>query len=176
MGACAPAKVQPAELTPDVSVVVVEFFTQRRGGVKRIHMLFTKLQQAAANNGSPPRRRESRCAFARKKEKRGSHEEASTMMRKAVLVFAGAMLLATAFVPAVFAQDDSHIRHVLLISIDGMHAAHYLNWSKGPTGVNSGKPFCPQLAELGENGGNSTPTPTSHPPYPFHLLLALAPS
>src|SRR5260370_28906911 len=154
MGACAPAKVQPAELTPDVSVVVVEFFTQRRASVRRIHMRFTELQQAAAINGSPPRRRESRCAFARKKEKRGSHEEASTMMRKAVLICAGAIVLATAFVPAVFAQDDSHIRHVLLISIDGMHAADYLNCFKGVSGRNSGKPFCPQLAQLGENGGN----------------------
>jgi hypothetical protein len=94
-------------------------------------------------------------------------------MRKAVLVFAGAMLLATAFVPAVFAQDDSHIRHVLLISIDGMHAADYLNCSKGVSSVNSGKLFCPQLAELGENGVNYTRTTTSRPSDSFPGLMAL---
>ena len=39
--------------------------------------------------------------------------------------------------------DNNGIQHVLLISIDGMHAADYLNCSKGLSGVNGGKPFCP---------------------------------
>jgi type I phosphodiesterase/nucleotide pyrophosphatase len=97
------------------------------------------------------------------------------MIRKAVLGCAGAMLLAMAFVPAVFAQDrdDSRVRHVLLISIDGMHAVDYLNCSKGIKAVNGGSPYCPQLAELGENGVNYTRTTTSRPSDSFPGLMAL---
>jgi len=61
----------------------------------------------------------------------------------------------------------------LLISIDGMHAADYLNCSKGLSGVNAGKPFCPQLAELGETGVNYTRTTTSRPSDSFPGLMAL---
>ena len=97
------------------------------------------------------------------------------MIRKTVLGCAGAMLLAMAFVPAVFAQDrdDSRVRHVLLISIDGMHAVDYLNCSKGIKAVNGGSPYCPQLAELGENGVNYTRTTTSRPSDSFPGLMAL---
>jgi Type I phosphodiesterase / nucleotide pyrophosphatase len=100
------------------------------------------------------------------------------MIRKAVLAFAGAMLLAVGFVPAVFAQsfgdrDDSHIRHVLLISIDGMHAVDYLNCSQGVSGINGGKSYCPHLAELGENGVNYTRTTSARPSDSFPGLMAL---
>ena len=44
------------------------------------------------------------------------------------------------------------IQHVLLISVDGMHAVDFLNCSKGLAGVNGGQPYCPNLAELGETG------------------------
>jgi len=47
--------------------------------------------------------------------------------------------------------DRNEIRHVLLISIDGMHAVDYLNCKKG---VNGGAPYCPNLAALGETGVN----------------------
>jgi hypothetical protein len=43
-------------------------------------------------------------------------------------------------------KGPSGIRHVLLISIDGMHAVDYLNCSRG---VNGGQPYCPNLAALG---------------------------
>ena len=43
------------------------------------------------------------------------------------------------------AQDNgwskSKVKHVLLISIDGMHAVDYLNCSQGIAGANDGKPF-----------------------------------
>ncbi len=55
-----------------------------------------------------------------------------------------------------FAQHDdwdhnnrSEIRHVLLISVDGMHAVDYFNCSRGMATVNNGAPFCPNLAALG---------------------------
>jgi hypothetical protein len=97
------------------------------------------------------------------------------MVRKAVLGFAAAMLLAMAFVPALFSQDrgDSRVRHVLLISIDGIHAVDYLNCSQGIKGVNGGSPYCPQLAALGESGVNYTRTTTSRPSDSFPGLMAL---
>ena len=92
------------------------------------------------------------------------------MVRKAVLAFAGAMFLATAFVPAVFGQgfgdrDDSHIRHVLLISIDGMHAVDYENCVASNT--------CPHLAALGKTGVTYTRTTTARPSDSFPGLMAL---
>ena len=98
--------------------------------------------------------------------------------RKAVLALAGALFLATAFVPAVFAQQpdafgDRGIRHVLLISIDGMHALDYINCSKGISGVNEGQPYCPHLAELGETGVNYLDASASKPSDSFPGLTAI---
>src|ERR1700722_1495782 len=65
--------------------------------------------------------------------------------------------------------DDDHggskIRHVLLISIDGMHAVDYANCVAAKT--------CPHMAELGETGVNYTRTTTSRPSDSFPGLLAL---
>ena len=70
--------------------------------------------------------------------------------------------------------DGRHrIRHVLLISIDGMHAVDYLNCSKGISGANGGAPYCPNLAELGETGVNYPNTSTSKPSDSFPGLMAL---
>ena len=41
------------------------------------------------------------------------------------------------------------IRHVLLLSIDGMHAVDFYNCVHGVAGVNGGNPYCPNLAALG---------------------------
>jgi hypothetical protein len=84
-----------------------------------------------------------------------------------------ALLLAALSVPSVHAQNNDSfrehhgIRHVLLISVDGMHAVDYLNCSKGIAGANGGEPYCPNLAELGENGVNYLETSTSNPPIHF---------
>ena len=63
--------------------------------------------------------------------------------------------------------DDGHrrIRHVLLISIDGMHAVDYANCVASKT--------CPNLAELGETGVTYTRTSTSRPSDSFPGLMAL---
>lgn len=63
--------------------------------------------------------------------------------------------------------DDNHrrVRHVLLISIDGMHAVDYKNCVASNT--------CPHLAELGETGVNYTRTSTSRPSDSFPGLMAL---
>jgi Type I phosphodiesterase / nucleotide pyrophosphatase len=91
--------------------------------------------------------------------------------RKAVIGFLGAMLLAAAFVSAAFAQGPEHlndrngIRHVLLISIDGMHAVDYENCIASHT--------CPHLAALGKTGVTYTRTTTSRPSDSFPGLMAL---
>ena len=64
-------------------------------------------------------------------------------------------------------SDDGHsrIRHVLLISIDGMHAVDFANCVASNT--------CPTLAELGETGVTYTRTSTSRPSDSFPGLMAL---
>ncbi len=44
------------------------------------------------------------------------------------------------------------VKRVLLISIDGMHAVDFANCASGLAGVNSGAPYCPNLAVLGADG------------------------
>jgi hypothetical protein len=61
--------------------------------------------------------------------------------------------------------DGHKIRHVLLISIDGMHAVDYENCVASNT--------CPTLAALGKTGVNYTRTTTSRPSDSFPGLLAL---
>jgi len=89
--------------------------------------------------------------------------------RKAAIAFAGALLVALAFVPVVFAQehlnDRNGVRHVLLISIDGMHAVDYENCIASNT--------CPHLAALGKTGVTYTRTTTSRPSDSFPGLMAL---
>jgi hypothetical protein len=64
-------------------------------------------------------------------------------------------------------DGDGHrrIRHVLLISIDGMHAVDFANCVASDT--------CPHLAELGETGVTYTRTSTSRPSDSFPGLMAL---
>jgi hypothetical protein len=75
------------------------------------------------------------------------------------------MSLAAIYVVSAVAQstEDKPIHHVLLISIDGMHAVDYLNCSKGVPGVNNGFPYCPNLAKLGVTGVNFVAASTSKP-------------
>lgn len=69
--------------------------------------------------------------------------------------------------------NDHPIRHVLLISIDGMHALDLINCSNGIGGVNGGAPYCPNLAELKSDGVNYLETSTSKPSDSFPGLMAL---
>lgn len=94
---------------------------------------------------------------------------------KKLLAAALSLGLCAVTLPApVQANDDwggrTRIKHVLLISIDGMHALDYLNCSKG---VNGGAPYCPNLAALGETGVNYRDTSTSRPSDSFPGLMAL---
>jgi hypothetical protein len=100
---------------------------------------------------------------------------------KVAPVLAGALsimmtvAITTATAPA-YADGDWHaggIRHVLLVSIDGMHAVDYLNCSRGIKTVNGGAPYCPNLAELGETAVNYLDTSTSRPSDSFPGLTAI---
>jgi hypothetical protein len=69
--------------------------------------------------------------------------------------------------------DRSAIQHVLLISIDGMHAVDFLNCSQGIAGVNNGMPYCPNLAALGTTGVNYVAANTSKPSDSFPGLMSI---
>ena len=82
--------------------------------------------------------------------------------------------LALSMAPHLCAQNLNNrngIRHVLLISIDGMHALDYLNCVSGLG--NNGTTSCPNLAALGKTGVNYTRTTTSRPSDSFPGLMAL---
>ena len=66
------------------------------------------------------------------------------------------------------------IQHVLLLSIDGMHAVDFYNCANGITGVNGGQPYCPNLAALGQTGINYVNTESSKPSDSFPGMAALA--
>ena len=98
---------------------------------------------------------------------------------KKFLAAALSLGLIGATLPApVRANDDDSgkhrkFKHVLLISIDGMHAVDYLNCAKGLSTVNGGAPYCPNLAELGETGVSYRDTSTSKPSDSFPGLTAI---
>jgi len=92
---------------------------------------------------------------------------------------AGVFLLASAVAYNIYAGPQGFggpsygqqgIRHVLLISIDGMHAVDFLNCSQG---INGGSPYCPNMAALALTGVNFLNTSTSKPSDSFPGLMAL---
>jgi hypothetical protein len=95
------------------------------------------------------------------------------MMQRILALCVSALFFAQTL-PARPHDDDRHdVHHVLLISIDGMHAVDFLNCSKGVATINSGDPYCPNLAELAENGVNYTRTSTSKPSDSFPGLMSI---
>jgi hypothetical protein len=80
-------------------------------------------------------------------------------------MLAGAALGATA--------KAADVDHVLLISIDGMHALDYINCASGVSGVNGGQPYCPHLAALRATGLNYLDASTSKPSDSFPGLMAM---
>ena len=90
------------------------------------------------------------------------------------LTMAGALTAPTALPRGVNDSEEGHaIKHVLLISIDGMHAVDYLNCADGVSGVNGGASYCPNLAELGTTGINYRNASTSKPSDSFPGLTAI---
>src|SRR5580698_9739213 len=67
-----------------------------------------------------------------------------------------------------------YVKHVLLLSIDGMHAVDFYNCSHGIAGVNGGDPYCPNMAALSQTGINYVNTESSKPSDSFPGMAALA--
>jgi hypothetical protein len=88
-----------------------------------------------------------------------------------------AVSLLLALLPLGAAAEDhndwekSQIRHVLLISIDGMHAVDFKNCVHGIAGANNGAPYCPNLAALVTTGVNYVGANTSKPSDSFPGLM-----
>jgi hypothetical protein len=68
---------------------------------------------------------------------------------------------------------SKNVKHVLLLSIDGMHAVDFYNCSHGIAGANSGEPYCPNLAALAKTGINYVATTSSKPSDSAPGLMAL---
>jgi hypothetical protein len=91
------------------------------------------------------------------------------------------LLLLTAVTTDVHARPPQNgvggvgnvIRHVLLISIDGMHAVDFINCAHGLSGVNGGEPYCPNLAALKATGINYLNNSTSKPSDSFPGLMSI---
>jgi hypothetical protein len=71
------------------------------------------------------------------------------------------------------AVGSEKIKHVLLLSIDGMHAVDFYNCANGIAGVNGGSPFCPNMAALSQSAINYVGTSSSKPSDSFPGLAAL---
>jgi hypothetical protein len=100
-------------------------------------------------------------------------------MKKVVAILS---LAAAYSAVSAIAQDhnDDHghfgqgrIKHVLLISVDGMHAVDFANCANGISTVNNGQPYCPALAALGKTGINYVAANTSKPSDSFPGLEAI---
>jgi len=94
----------------------------------------------------------------------------------ALAVIAAAALLASS--TQGMAADTStvgsgSIGHVLLLSIDGMHAVDFHNCANGIAGVNGGNAYCPNLTALSQTGINYVATESSTPSDSFPGLAAL---
>lgn len=75
--------------------------------------------------------------------------------------------------PGGWDDKANHIKHVLLISIDGMHSLDFANCASGISGVNGGQPYCPHLASLAQTGINYLYALTPRPSDSFPGLTAL---
>lgn len=84
-----------------------------------------------------------------------------------------ALFASSALAQKTVQKPSSNIQHVLLISIDGMHAVDFLNCASGITTTNNGQPFCPNLAALSATGINYVAASTSKPSDSFPGLTAI---
>jgi len=94
-------------------------------------------------------------------------------MKTAIAVLS---LVAACSAASAVAQDSlgqGPIKRVLLISVDGMHAADFANCAKGISTVNNGDPYCPAIAALGKTGVNYVAASTSKPSDSFPGLTTI---
>jgi predicted AlkP superfamily pyrophosphatase or phosphodiesterase len=92
------------------------------------------------------------------------------MTRRSAALGAGLLAASaslTAHADSNWGPGGNGIKHVLLISIDGMHALDLINCAGGISGVNGGAPYCPNLAALAQTGVKYLDTSTSKPSIRF---------
>jgi len=96
---------------------------------------------------------------------------------KFVQVGAAAMLLIANSFQGMAAGSNNigsaNIKHVLLISIDGMHAVDFYNCANGVAGVNGGYGYCPNMTALSQTGINYVNTTSSKPSDSYPGIMAL---
>ena len=92
-------------------------------------------------------------------------EEVDTLTKRHMATLTFSLTSSAILFSSLALAADLKKNHVLLISIDGMHAVDYENC------VNNGT--CPNLAALGKTGVNYTRTSTSRPSDSFPGLMAL---
>ncbi|MBV9264599.1 MAG: alkaline phosphatase family protein [Acidobacteriaceae bacterium] len=100
----------------------------------------------------------------------------SLSINKVLLAAFAAGALTAAAAPIQNGVEDlasGKIKHVLLISIDGMHAVDFINCARGIPGANDGSPYCPNLALLGATGISYRNASTSKPSDSFPGLTAI---
>jgi Type I phosphodiesterase / nucleotide pyrophosphatase len=99
-------------------------------------------------------------------------------MKSRGMLFAAIALTLMTATHAIAAQTNTpgsgKIKHVLLLSIDGMHAVDFYNCANGITGANGGNPYCPNLAALQATGINYVNANSSKPSDSFPGMAALA--
>jgi Type I phosphodiesterase / nucleotide pyrophosphatase len=91
-------------------------------------------------------------------------------MKKTLVVLSLAVVCA---VGTAVAQTSNKIQHVLLISVDGMHAVDLMNCANGISTANNNQPFCPAMAALAQTGVNYVAASTSKPSDSFPGLTAI---
>jgi Type I phosphodiesterase / nucleotide pyrophosphatase len=99
------------------------------------------------------------------------------MKANRLIVTGVALVFALASTSGVAAQTSTvgsgKIKHVVLLSIDGMHMVDFYNCSHGIAGANGGSPYCPNLAALGQTGINYVAASSSRPSDSFPGIAAL---
>ncbi|HTC49727.1 MAG TPA: alkaline phosphatase family protein [Candidatus Aquilonibacter sp.] len=100
------------------------------------------------------------------------------MTANRLLAIAALAIVPALFIHTISAQTNTvgsgKIKHVILLSIDGMHAVDLYNCTHGITGANGGDPYCPNLALLTQTGINYTNASSSKPSDSFPGMAALA--
>jgi Type I phosphodiesterase / nucleotide pyrophosphatase len=84
-----------------------------------------------------------------------------------------AMRMSAGPTPSQGSGGSSGVKHVLLISVDGMHAVDLINCANGISGANGGAPYCPNIASLKPTGYDYLYAYTSEPSDSFPGLMAL---
>jgi hypothetical protein len=99
-------------------------------------------------------------------------------MKANALILAGVALTIAMTTQVAVAQKGAvgsgKIKHVLLLSVDGMHEVDFYNCMHGVVGANGGDPYCPNLAALSQTAITYVNATSSKPSDSFPGMAALA--